>query len=1737
MQRNFRNSICGQAVIKISLLLLYLLVLTNITFGQYTPTPITNTINPTIVPYHHADPIYKDTAVVVELDGTNASISTDLTTTFPPSVIYENTYNENELIFNYDNNNYYSSSNFKFTNIDPYIIYAIGVLTNNSTVSIYSYDYPTDITVDQQVSGGFAGGLIYHSDTKFDGLIIGYDNSYNLEDLFNLNITSKGNAIGLGFLRGNNAGGNVTTYSDVSGYVYMGDINVESSEKGDAIGIIAGNITYYDTNPDESIISYKYGRIAANDITVSANEGNAIGISLTNIFKPDYDTSYYYYPYSSTPITIGEISATSAKGNAVGFQVEYNVGKGSNINFETITVEAGNNATGIFINNANDFVNIISEDLVVKSTDGAATGFWIINSIGNYADIEIVSDNTFLDQTTPVTVSSDNGTATGVKLGNIGTDSNINIAPYYYNNSPTILASSKTSDAIGLHITGNIGNNTNISSSSYYYDYDNGGYYYYNGGLVIESESESGDAIGALLDGTIGYADSYSTPNVNIRQITATSTTGGAIGMQVGAVSGTLFVDDIVATSKNTDKDVYGFILNGTILPKTDSSNGGNIVIGNITAEKLGGAGNVFGLVIKGEPAISGNLEVNDGITAKTGGTGSAIGVDLINGIKANSLTTGDNSVLQLNGEVEAIAEQGDAVGIRIGTMPIEIFVISNNVEATSNSGNAFGIYSIGGQNNISINTENSSQTPPNIKEFVQITGSTASIYFNGTDNKLIIGLADSSTKDDEIFTNGGETFAVYNAQEIIFNVKSELRDKSKFIGSESIEIYGDIKLSNVPNNESYFDQYTQKITIGKVTDTQKVEVDFGASQFRNRENTSGLILTTYGKGIFNYDQIFNGIIGNNGGIIDARADNGEKEINITFIGVGNFVFDGKLDADYVTVDKNYIKDDSNISLYQIETYKEIGTQSIGVLLTDILTIKSGTLKIVGSSVKSKSSYDTKVEDLLDADKITKIKGLQSGYDVNGKELAGSLIGIDTAAVIIDIDAGSNYYFGGLVDMGYIIKKGDGKQTIRQIESYNLLTINAGELEIIESAAIGGIRNDANADINSTFTVGGNLTLSIGIDEVINPSSSTTYYGYTLNEFTFIGNLNAGSITKEGKGIQRFNTVTTNVITFGQAEETINGEIEIDTANRDANGKLIDLGSLVGTETLPAAGELNVTQWAKLKGIEGNDGILSGGDFTIDARDNHSSTVTINVENLTKTGQGRQTLKQLRTQNLFIESGSIETSDDIVIENGIIGEQSGQIIGKNITISNNDNKDYTFLGNLKGYNVTKRGLGQQTFNKLETTNNLNLVEGQISVNQIRVDGTLSLEKNTTLDVLAGSESFINATDVIDGTILIHGPARANTVGIKFGGGVDRNKFRTSFIEEPDQFITWKLGANSVYAAANSQAHMSESYLTSLLLHDHNSAWNAVAKRLNQLSAAGAFFRNRYQADNQFFGQSPYSGKTDKSLWFNYIGRTGSHKSDFNNKDFKLRSDGIQVGYDIIPSQSFQYGLLFGYEGQSSTVNQDKVTADDTYIGFYITKLCVSGIDLRAMINYGHQIYNSTRYAKNVTGFHSASYKGDTVEGIIEVGKKYYWSKQLILRPVFALELYYNMINRAKEDDKFNTNTAVTYDLATLKQTLLRFGSDIQYEIRQLTLNSGLYYTFNCGTDKLTTIVVDDFGQRLPLNGSKLGRSIISANLGGQYYTNDLKTRSIFMNYSGNFYVDRKNSPITGTFHIGFQFDF
>jgi hypothetical protein len=1719
IQRKLEKNTFGQIVIQFSAIILFLCAIINYSYGQTNPAGM-SPVTP-LSPYDSLD-----ASVVITVDGDTVTYDNNILNVTSSVPTLTTTIYDTELAV------------LSFTH-SASVDYIFGLMTNNGNSDFYILGASGGLYTNETIqitntkSNGYAAGIIYISDTQFDGGI----------ESFALDITSAGEAVGV----------SIAPNGSMGGILELASVDVESTNTGAATGIVTGQLKGYVNTYN----SYSEGVISAATVNITANRGDATGVAISKM-------------------------------------------EGSSLELEDVTVESKvtGNATGITIGQMKGYLlasygsyssyysNVISADNVnVTANSGDATGVSIsrigleFDSGNSYYSIYDVNGNYGSTLSLKnVTVESKNiGNATGIFVEDVSAD-RIETSYQTYTFASNITAgdvevTAGSGDAIGVWLGGTISANGNVYIIGNDVEI---------GDITVES-TNSGSAIGMRVENVSGIVD------VGDIKVTANRTNSGVYGFvidgtiapppPVGSTStsgGTVDVGEINVTTYGGSGNAYGLVSKGAIISVNPYA------ISNYN------------------PRIYGNLIVDDNINVIASGTstGGAVGIDLgyvqTDGDYKYTALTIDGAILAKTTNTNTSAWKptiaNDAYGIRIGDdSPAAQIVVANNIKAESVIGDAVGIFSSSkyGNNEITIDTSDSYNYLP---KYVQITGKTndgfnASIYLNGENNTLNIG---ESIYQYEKFTNDGQEFLVYGAHNINFNVDTEFTNNTAFVGSKNVTINRNLTLD--ANRGNWFDPLTEAITIAS-----GMEADFGASEFTNVGNraivtityensakvdkkiitvdsnydvfnmlgifnigddeiafwawdteaekqvievykptaitqsnpdgiifdrtieisqeevtTDGLLLTANGKGKFHRDQIFEGIAGRYTGVVEIDGD-------AKFIAPGNYTFNGTLKATSVTVNKTHV-DPTTLGSTPIGSHADFGTQEIGILETGLLTIESGTLQIIDNA---------------------EITGL-SGSSAIGKLTGGnaySQITIDTQ--------GKNYEYGGYLQMGYITKEGAGKQTIGRLETSEILTINDGELAITDWAITGGVENVNSTGASRTLTVDGKLTLDIGVDEIIKSTSSPTYsktrvYKYIQHERIFEGDLVAGTVEKLGKGIQQFDTITADVVTFGAAKFSKDGEQIIDAKNfSEDNNLLINIGTLIATDDLRTGGELIATNWAVLGGIEGEEGKLSGGDFTINADKNHNSKVDIEVANLTKSGQGQQIIKSLKTENLFINKGSIKANNNVYIENGIDGK-GGLIGGVNVILNGSDNKDHYFGGDLEAYNFAKNGSGLQTFNKLDAKNDIYINGGHVKVNQIYAQ-CLTLESNTTLEleVVPGlSPSYIGTTGALDGKISIHGQARANTVALEFNS-LNLSNFKIAFEEVPDQFITWRVGRSSIFAEANKHAVMSELYLSSLLLHDHRSAWNSVVKRLNQsLPPSAMLFRdNSPRASYSYWGQSPYYGNSDKSLWVNYIGRTGHHKSSFYDAKFKLRSDGIQVGYDIIPSMTFQYGLLFGYEGQSSTISRDKVTADDTYIGLYGAKTLSRGFDLRAIINYGHQSYTSIRYARNAANYNKATYNGDTVEGIFEVGRRYSWNRQLTLRPVFAIELYYNMINRTSENDQFNTNAAVDYDLATLKQTLLRFGSDWNYEIQQFVVSGGLYYTLNCGTDKLSTIVADDLGQRLPLKGSKLGRSILTVDLGGQYYINDLQTRSIFANYSGNIYPDRKGTPITGTVTIGFQFDF
>ena len=318
------------------------------------------------------------------------------------------------------------------------------------------------------------------------------------------------------------------------------------------------------------------------------------------------------------------------------------------------------------------------------------------------------------------------------------------------------------------------------------------------------------------------------------------------------------------------------------------------------------------------------------------------------------------------------------------------------------------------------------------------------------------------------------------------------------------------------------------------------------------------------------------------------------------------------------------------------------------------------------------------------------------------------------------------------------------------------------------------------------------------------------------------------------------------------------------------------------------------------------------------------------------------------------------------------------------------------------------------------------------------------------------------------------------------------------------------------------------YTTALMMHHRYTVLNAVRDRLisgngGNLSGYRGQWADCTPCEAACFdpcepvcGTGFFNGGGSRSAWVNYVGRT----DEFANGEldnWKLSSEGIQMGADLFRTKNTQFGALFGYEGARMRSEDDTVKMDSTYFGFYGARVFRSGADARVIFSYGHQKYGMGFDFDN--GTYADSFKGYTTETTLELGKRYgrgSWS----VRPVVALDIFNNNL---KGNDKF--------DKTSLTQSFFRMGSDMRFQNRNFTFNSGFYYSYDMNNNNREDLVaMSTSGEAF---ASKPGRELLTFNMGTDLQIT--KNMSIFGGYQGEYVTDRANSQVHSTGYVGAGF--
>jgi len=472
--------------------------------------------------------------------------------------------------------------------------------------------------------------------------------------------------------------------------------------------------------------------------------------------------------------------------------------------------------------------------------------------------------------------------------------------------------------------------------------------------------------------------------------------------------------------------------------------------------------------------------------------------------------------------------------------------------------------------------------------------------------------------------------------------------------------------------------------------------------------------------------------------------------------------------------------------------------------------------------------------------------------------------------------------------------------------------------------------------------------------------------------------------------------------------------------------------------------------------------------------------------------------------------------------------------GKSINISATGGEDKDSFGVRAGGNFIVKGNGHADLGAVWVDN------GSGGGSLIIGDGT----NNTTVAIDFAKSSFGDDTENTvnaNATLEVYGDTLDETISAKFDGlGAFKNTA---------QFTNWVRDSAGIisHGGIRTQVYMNDGYLAAFGMHDRYAVWKAV----NDHMISGSGYSGR-QHNNSFgdgyYGQAPCDpcgpcdpcdpicepcapladrskNRFDKNLaWGNYIVRSDGYRSSFNNSDWRLSMNGVQVGSDLFRTQRTQLGFLFGYETGKNTNVNDRINADDLYVGLYMVRVFRGGADVRAVFGYGWQKYDMNRWSD---ALYTSSFKGRTMEGNLEFGKRISggpWS----VRPALAVDVLNNDLKGAVETGA--GMDAVRYNKTDLTQFFIRAGTDLRYQGAVLTFNSGIYYAYDVNGTKLNTAVSSlDRSYASQLTGTKLGRSLLLFNLSSSCQVT--QNFAVIGGYQGEHITDR-NGKVASTGYIG-----
>ena len=406
---------------------------------------------------------------------------------------------------------------------------------------------------------------------------------------------------------------------------------------------------------------------------------------------------------------------------------------------------------------------------------------------------------------------------------------------------------------------------------------------------------------------------------------------------------------------------------------------------------------------------------------------------------------------------------------------------------------------------------------------------------------------------------------------------------------------------------------------------------------------------------------------------------------------------------------------------------------------------------------------------------------------------------------------------------------------------------------------------------------------------------------------------------------------------------------------------------------------------------------------------------TVNVRNGSKVyvGSDGETGEKLKAKNVTFESGS-SLYIDVDSQNGVTASDVLEVAG-DITVQKNVTLYVNLMGDESEYENTAREFEFITFS-----------------------GTSSFENTTNkiFDIILSNPKFSVSTALIGNSIFLEIAQEWAMYDIP---GVTKNQE-----EMIDTFN--KIASDDV------TAHNMESVLSTLNNYytEYVETGNK-AKFLNALQdLSGIFYANSFMASTMFSKASiiynrlnDYSERREdiNRVWAQVYTTNFTVAENEENPKFENSMYGLVAGYDTIKEDNLIFGIA-GFYGQGELKQMDdKADVVDAGVNAYGDYKINDNIDVKVLIGYSMQNYDTTRKLRFNKQEITSEYATNTISFDVEAGYKYDFNDRVSIRPIVGANCA--IVSNGDIEEDGDTEQRLKIDKGTYSKAEIRVGVGLQ----------------------------------------------------------------------------------------------